>query len=235
MNGQSANGRTALIYAVSGKQDLEVKTLLACGADVNHRDKQGRTALTWAAYDGQSNKIVTDLLNAGAQVGLAEALILDDLPKARAILAEHGDITIRALSGMTPLMLAAEKGQADIVQTLLERGADPNAQDDRGSTALMFAVLGEGSRTPTGHTQWSGTREMEARTKIVAMLLDHHADPNLNPYFYHGRHFRNPTTDDIEETALSYAHAVNNLTAVDLLIRHGAKPHAPTLPVKSTL
>jgi len=180
----------------------------------------------------ENDRLEQDLLKAGAQVGLTEALELEDFPRARTFLAEGGIITVREIMGMNPLMLAAEKGQADIVQTLLDRGADPNAQDNRGSTALMFAILGEGSQTPSGHTQWSGARDMEARTKIVTMLLDHHANPNLNPYFYHGRHYRNPTTDEIEETALSYAQEVNNRAAVDLLIQHGANLHAPRLPAK---
>ncbi|MCW3097496.1 MAG: Ankyrin [Chthonomonadaceae bacterium] len=234
VNARTTGGRTALMSAAVNEYDLNVKTLLAFGADVNCRDKLGRTALTWALFHGPSSETVQDLLKAGAQIGLTEALELEDLPRARAVLAEGGPITVRDYFGRSPWMLAAEKGQADIVQTLLERGADPNALDGQGRTALMFAVQGQPTSMAPGRPLWSGTRDREGRTKIVAMLLDHHADPNLNPYFYHGRFFRNPTTNEIEETALAYAQDVNNLTAVDLLIRHGAKPHAPTAPVKST-
>jgi len=233
VNAHSARGHTALMSAAVNEYDLNVKTLLAFGADVNFRDKQGRTALTLALLHGPASKSVQDLLKAGAQVGPTEALELEDFPRARTAIVEGGPITVRDYFGATPLMLAAEKGQADIVQTLLERGADPNAQDGRGNTALMFAVQGEPTSMGPGRTEWSGRRDMEARTKIVAILLDHHADPNLNPYFYHGRRYRNPETNDTELTALAYAQEVKNLAAVDLLIQHGARPHAPTPPVKS--
>jgi ankyrin repeat protein len=36
-------------------------------------------------------------------------------------------------------MAAAEKGQADVVQILLSRGADVNARNARGRTAVMLA------------------------------------------------------------------------------------------------
>jgi len=36
-------------------------------------------------------------------------------------------------------MMAAAHGHAEVVQVLLEHGAELKAQDDRGSTALMMA------------------------------------------------------------------------------------------------
>ncbi len=42
--------------------------------------------------------------------------------------------------GITPLMYAAEVGSVDAMRLLLERGADVNAQNAFGSTALMWSV-----------------------------------------------------------------------------------------------
>jgi ankyrin repeat protein len=42
--------------------------------------------------------------------------------------------------GTTPLMYAALYGDADSVRRLLEAGADPNARNESGATALMWAV-----------------------------------------------------------------------------------------------
>src|SRR5215471_1932317 len=47
------------------------------------------------------------------------------------------DIALNPL-GQTPLMLAVMKGSHQIVEMLLEAGADPNAQDNTGATALML-------------------------------------------------------------------------------------------------
>ncbi|HUQ92961.1 MAG TPA: ankyrin repeat domain-containing protein [Bryobacteraceae bacterium] len=46
----------------------------------------------------------------------------------------------RGPGGSTPLMYAALYGDADSVQLLLKSGADPNARNDAGATALMWAV-----------------------------------------------------------------------------------------------
>jgi len=42
--------------------------------------------------------------------------------------------------GWTPVMIATTEGHADAVRFLLEHGADPNAQNQLGRTALHFAV-----------------------------------------------------------------------------------------------
>lgn len=62
-------------------------------------------------------------------------------------------IDVRTPQNETPLMIAALKGQADIVQTLVERGADVNKP---GWAPLHYAATG-------GHTA------------IVQYLLEHHA------------------------------------------------------------
>ncbi len=62
----------------------------------------------------------------------------------------------------TPLHAAAADGQADLVQRLLDAGADPNAHDEAriGNTAVREAVHG-------GHPE------------VVAMLLRAGADPTI--------------------------------------------------------
>jgi len=56
------------------------------------------------------------------------------------------DINGRDASGRTALLEAAWGGSGDIVNFLLERGADPNIADKSGFTPLMRAV--EGGRQP---------------------------------------------------------------------------------------
>lgn len=60
--------------------------------------------------------------------------------------------------GITPLMYAAEAGSVESMRILIERGADVNAQNAYGSTALMWSV---------------------SDAAKVRLLLEHGADVNL--------------------------------------------------------
>ncbi len=53
----------------------------------------------------------------------------------------HGHIEARDFLGRTPLHIAVLAGQDDIVQILLENGADPNAQDNWHVTPLRRVEL----------------------------------------------------------------------------------------------
>jgi len=61
--------------------------------------------------------------------------------------------------GETALMFAAEKGHTEIVQLLLQKGADVNAKTNSDRTALMLAAA-------------------KAHTEIVQLLLKNGADVN---------------------------------------------------------
>jgi len=64
--------------------------------------------------------------------------------------------------GWTPLMIAAAEGHAETVSALVDGGADVNATNRLGRTALMFA-------------------SSYGFAAIVQNLLGHRADPNIVP------------------------------------------------------
>ncbi|CZR64683.1 uncharacterized protein PAC_14581 [Phialocephala subalpina] len=94
-----------------------VGLLLAEGAQVSSKDKDGRTPLLWAAVGGHRD-VIELLLAKGAQ-------------------ADSKDNR-----GLTPLMLAALDGNQAVVQLLLDTGkVDVDARDDDGCTPLSLAIL----------------------------------------------------------------------------------------------
>lgn len=87
-----------------------------------------------------------------------------DVNGVRRALAEDGALVHQAIAeGDQPLHLAAWQKHAGVVQLLLEMGADPNVQGDKGRTPLHYAVH-EGD---------------EASDPVVQLLLTHGADASI--------------------------------------------------------
>jgi ankyrin repeat protein len=63
-----------------------------------------------------------------------------DLPFISSFRTNRGNLNCRDRNGMTPLILAADAGRADVVRLLLELGVEVNAVDKWGQTALMLAA-----------------------------------------------------------------------------------------------
>jgi ankyrin repeat protein len=111
---RNAMDATPLILAAPSAQ--KVALLLAKGADPNARSKAGRTALLVAASCEACSESVRLLLNANADVNVADE------------------------RGILPLTAAAGVGQTATVQLLLARGARADAPDKARFSALMGAV-----------------------------------------------------------------------------------------------
>ena len=69
---------------------------------------------------------------------LVDAIRAGDL-EAVDRLASADTVNAADAAGITPLMLAAVRGQRDIAARLIDKGADVNAADERGFTALFHA------------------------------------------------------------------------------------------------
>ena len=70
--------------------------------------------------------------------------------------------------GITPLMYAAEIGSVDAMRLLLDRGADVNAQNAFGSTALMWSVSDAAKvRLLLDHGAQVNTAAKSGRTALI--------------------------------------------------------------------
>jgi ankyrin repeat protein len=141
INARDAFGQTALIFAVQA-QPRTARYLLEHGADVNVRDHFGKPALTLAIEVGQFDT-VRELLTKGADVNAVD----HNFPvatlknKTRTGLKEvQLAWNIKTNSSGTPLMVAVQTTNREVVELLIEAGADVNARDKQGLTPLKLAT-----------------------------------------------------------------------------------------------
>lgn len=133
--------------ALSGMRD-EVIRMLDKGSDINGQDKDGRTVLMYASYDGHS-ELIRDLLNRSAKVNLQDlygrtALMLASsgpFPDAVKLLLDHNadPNIVDKEEHFSALMYAAAEGQLEVVKILLKYQADPKLKDVDGDDAVTFA------------------------------------------------------------------------------------------------
>ena len=120
VNAQNKDGVTSLMYACCEKRSEIVYFLLNHGADLNTQDREGNAALHFACYKQ---------MTAGVEL----------------LLAHGADHSLRGKEGSTPLMHACiKKGNLTMDPSslilLLSAGAEPNAQNEKDSTALILAA-----------------------------------------------------------------------------------------------
>lgn len=169
------NGMTPLHYACQLNQLNAVKTLLSDGATLLCANNTGDTPLHLATGRiGADNDIASYLLTTDA-AKLVNAVNLD---------------------GRTPLHLAISADKKDLVQKMLEVGADPNLADERGQTPLRLASQ-----------QWN------ANGDIVLLLIHNGADVNSK-------------SAKADSTPLHQAIETSNLAVIKILIEHNADVNA---------
>lgn len=156
-NAHAARGQTALMWAVAQEHPDVTKVLLAHGADVHARSdvwtERVKTDLEQASHPDYQITV-----KQGGNTALMFAARVGDLASARLLVAAGANVNDEAAYGISATVLAAHSDHGELVEFLLDQGADPNAAGG-GYTALHAAIL-------------------RRNEKAVIALLAHGADPN---------------------------------------------------------
>ena len=80
---------------------------------------------------------------------LCQAVIKGDLETVKKMIEFGSDIN-EASNGMTPLMFAARYNNVEMIQFLIDKGANITAKDTKGYTALKYAEL-SGAKEATAY------------------------------------------------------------------------------------
>lgn len=126
--------------------------LLAKGARVDAQDREGRTPMLAAASNPNFKSMET-----------------------ASLLADHGaNLNAKDGIGRTPLLWAATNRNYDLAKTLLEKGANVSAVNNRSRTAVHLTVDSSNSRG--GGDQSSAPKK--SREEMLQLLLQYGADAN---------------------------------------------------------
>ncbi|PYR99773.1 MAG: hypothetical protein DMG16_17120 [Acidobacteria bacterium] len=205
VNARGARGQTPLMWAVAEKHPEVIKVLLAHGADIHARSD------TWKEVMAVSPHGYLDYnrpIPHGNDTALMFAARDGDLASAQLLVAAGANVNDEDAWGVSAVVLAAHSGFTDVVEFLLEKGANPNS-GKAGFTALHEAI-------------------MRRDENLVKVLLDHGADANATvrtwtPTRRSSRDFNFPP-ELIGATPFWLAARFTEPEVMRLLVKHGADP-----------
>lgn len=177
-----------------------VRSLLERGVDPNVRDEHGQTVLLIAIREPSPK--VADLLVASPKVNVEMRNSKDESPLMMAALKGQQDLVTKLIArdadvnktGWTPLHYAATNGHVAIMKVLIDNYAYIDAESPNGTTPLMMAA-------------------MYGSTEAVKLLMDEGADQSLK--------------NQQGMTALDFAKRANRGDAVQMLSRIPQVPKRP--------
>ena len=154
-NARGARGQTALMWAVAQHHPAVVEVMLAHGADLRVRSDVWSLVMAVPPHGQPEYNRKTPH---GGNTALMFAARVGDVASVRHLIAAGANVDDTDARGVSATTLAAHAGFGELVDVLLEEGADPNAAD-AGFGALHAAV-------------------MRRDVRMVGALLAHGADPN---------------------------------------------------------
>ncbi len=236
---EDLNGKDAVMYAAEANNAELLNKLLKDGFDAKKHSKVGKTALDYA-IDARAqetfrilsklNTMPMDFINA-VENGDAKAL--------KKLIGDGADIKTKDKNGKAAVVIATEKGYAEVLKILLESGADPNGKYFKNPKANLFVMamhnnhldaalvlLQSGANADFNHKYQGGKTALmlaieAGKQELVTYLLMKKFDLDLG--------------DDFGNTALMYAVKQNLFSVAKKLLELGADPTLRQVDGKTAL
>jgi ankyrin repeat protein len=222
--------------AIRAKDAAVVKLFLQAGIDANAKNKTGETALTYAVVNSDVETIgnLIEKADLNLRDGLGNMPLFTALKKQNFAIFDYllnknadpnSDGSVGNLKNQSVLYVAVLIDRPDIIQQLLDKGADPQKADSGGSVPISEQILASSPNLDTfqmildkmrdvNQPEKDGStlliyatknKQMSAgkRQEIVKRLLEKGADKNLK--------------DGKGKTALDYAKENKQAEAIELL------------------
>jgi ankyrin repeat protein len=207
-----ALGQTALMIASTNGKTESIEALIKAGANPNAKNEIGETVLMMAVQPIESKKafipfginfdfdayvinrhinmfmnLATSYIDSGGNARTALDNVTTSLDKeinelSESIAKENGINRDFVRDLLTDFIKVKKEGKTDCVEALIKAGADPNAKNEKGTTALMMAVengniynleaLIKAGADPNARTEDGKTATNYAIYKDKATLLD---------------------------------------------------------------
>jgi uncharacterized protein len=226
---ETLRGTTALMWAAEQGHADVVKLLIAHGAEIEAKSKVftplRRRGLGFAPLTAGTARLPGNPPAKGGLTALIFATREGALDTVRTLVAGGASVNERCIDGSAPLLVAVQNGFYEVANYLLDHGADPNLANLKGWTPLYLAVKNrnvEDSAVPGP--------PIEGALAFIKLLLDRGANPNqrINADTELHQGMLATWLKEAGATPLIRASLSGDLTAVRLLLAHGADPTIAT-------
>lgn len=237
------DGQTALMWAVAGGHPQVVRALIEHRADIRARSKVRALPEPFVVerkvnFYGRNYPPTTRFRKtAGGFTPLLFAAQRGDIETATLLLGAGADVNDRTEEDGSALVIAIASGHEPLALFLLQKGADPNASDGNGLTALHYS-LHAGLQNLAGMRPAPSDRFGWIRPNMPAVmkaLLARGADPNArvkHSWPFVANDFIGRTTDEAHQvdmtgaTPFLLAAASGDAASMRALVAAGADPKA---------